>query len=109
MPHPVPRCPDCQAAIGELHQDGCDTAHCPLTGGQRLTCGHDEDDEDCRSTWSGLWPGDAECREWDWWVRDVPGMGLIPCPANAPGAVEDLNRLVYAARWDPAAQRYQRI
>ncbi|MFJ9447142.1 hypothetical protein ACIRRH_35630 [Kitasatospora sp. NPDC101235] len=102
-------CPDCQAAPGELHQDGCDIALCAQTGRQHLMCDHDEDDERCRSTWTGQWPGTAECREWGWCVRDVPGLGLTPCPAEDPHAVEDLNRLVTGARWDADSQRFQRI
>ncbi|MFE4398723.1 MULTISPECIES: hypothetical protein [Streptomycetaceae] len=101
-------CPDCQAAPGDVHQDDCDIALCAQTGRQRLMCGHDEDDERCRSTWTGQWPGTAECREWDWYVRDVPGLGLVPCPADAPDAVEDLNRLNTNARWNPDTQRFQR-
>ncbi|MGW2401774.1 hypothetical protein ACWCYY_34995 [Kitasatospora sp. NPDC001664] len=105
------RCPDCQVEPGDLHQEDCDIALCAQSGRQLQMCDHDQDDERCLSIWTGEWPGAAECREWGWFVRATPDpvLGLVPCPADDPDAVEDLNRLLTGARWDPAAQRYQRI
>jgi hypothetical protein len=101
-----PNCPDCAAAPGESHEDGCDVARCMATGRQRLSCagGHD-----CgQDVWTGDWPGDAECREFGWWVQDrcAEGMGWLPCAPDAPGATEDLNRLATHAHWSPERRRW---
>ncbi|MGW0647949.1 hypothetical protein ACWD4T_03955 [Streptomyces umbrinus] len=98
-------CPDCGVAPGELHSDGCDTAHCPDTGAQRLMCDHDGA---CESRWSGDFAGAAECRAWGWWLTEQPGLGLVPCPPGTEGAIEDYNRLITHARWDADEQRYVR-
>ena len=49
--------------------------------------------------WTGEWPGVAECREFGWFCQDGHGFdpkvgGFCPCPPNAPGAMEDINRWV---------------
>jgi len=51
-------------------------------------------------TWTGEWPGIAECRERGWYCQDGFGPSsrwgsFCPCPKDAPGAMEDLNRLAY--------------
>jgi hypothetical protein len=48
--------------------------------------------------WTGEWPGVAECRERGWFCQDGHGPdrrwgSFCPCPPDAPGATEDLNRL----------------
>ena len=50
--------------------------------------------------WTGEWPGIAECRERGWFCQDGFGPhprygSFCPCPRDAPGATEDLNRLAY--------------
>ncbi len=100
-------CPDCAVRPGKAHDGDCDVARCLETGHQRLSCsgrGHD-----CGSDlWTGEWPGDAECREFGWWVQDrcVEGMGWVPCAADAPGATEDLNRLSRDAVWSRERRRW---
>jgi hypothetical protein len=122
-------CPDCGAPVNAPHTDGCDVARCLHDGGQRLMheiaggsptvveidgeliigtvyYGHD-----CgRDVWTGLWPGEAECAEFGWWVQDRcdEGLGFVPCAPDAPGATQDLNRLYRDARWDRAAGRWRR-
>jgi hypothetical protein len=111
-----PTCPDCAATIGGAHDNGCDVARCLATGGQRIQCdGHDDThpyaEHDCgQQTWTGRWPGEAECAEFGWWVQDrcAEGLGFVPCAPDAPGATEDLNRLVRDAVWDAQAGRWQR-
>jgi hypothetical protein len=98
-------CPDCQVAPGQRHEDGCDIARCARTGTQRLQCGHD----DCNTTaWTGRWPGEAECEEYGWYIREQPGIGWVPCPADYPEAEHDLMRLATHCRWDTTLQRWIR-
>jgi hypothetical protein len=123
-------CLDCGATVGAPHTDGCDVARCLYDGGQRLMhemvggspivvmgfggipiIDADPNSHDCgRDVWTGLWPGEAECKEFGWWVQDRcdEGLGFAPCAPDAPGATEDLNRLYRDARWDRAAGRWRR-
>jgi hypothetical protein len=32
-------CTDCEAAVGEIHELGCDTEDCPRCGEQLISCG----------------------------------------------------------------------
>jgi hypothetical protein len=83
---PEPNCPSCQAGAGKPHRQPCDVARCLSTGLQRQpSCRCPQD------TWTGRWPGEAECEEFGWMLG--PGM-------------PDLNRLYTNATWDPAACRW---
>jgi hypothetical protein len=66
---------------------------------QNHDCGH--------QTWSGEWPGNAECREFGWYVYGDPSVEgyWVRCGPDHPKATEDLNRLVIDAEWDPDTQR----
>ncbi len=102
-----PTCPDCAVAAGIEHEEGCDVARCLENGWQRLTCagfGHDCGED----VWTGDWPGDQECREFGWWVQDrcTEGLGWVPCAPDAPGAMEDLNRLHVEAVWSRESRRW---
>jgi hypothetical protein len=87
-------CPDCGVRIGQPHQTQCDVARCEACGGQRMTCGYQDQGHDA-IPWGGDWPGAAECRRRGWWARLVPGEGWRPCAQSEPGASEDLNRLAF--------------
>lgn len=88
-----PCCPpgDCEVPVGAAHVGECDVARCLVTGLQRLMC---DLNHDCGSdTWSGLWPGEAECQEFGWLTGpDLP----------------DLNRLHAEANWDPQTRRWMK-
>jgi hypothetical protein len=100
-------CPDCGAGAGEVHEPGCDIEQCPRCGGQLIACGcRRKPPLDARMPWTGLWPGVAECREFGWFARPVPGTGWVSCRADEPGAVEDLNRLQAMAKWDRSSKRF---
>ena len=65
---------------------------CPECGDQALCCDCDAE----HTVWTGEWPGPAECREKGWYCQGgVPGFPWRPCGPEAPGATEDLNRLVH--------------
>ena len=103
-------CPDCKAMPGERHQDGCDVERCPKCGGQLISCRHTVL-VDNRIPWSGEWPGEMECREFDWWVYwgDAPVHGgpWIRCERDHPGARADLNRLYMGeAVWSIEQKRW---
>lgn len=54
-------CPDCGAAPGEPHQDGCDVERCSFCGYQRFSCGCDDAKHDkAFARWTGFWPGEVE-------------------------------------------------
>lgn len=86
-----PECPACGAAVGELHQGGCDVEPCPYCGGQLFSCCSEDSfegvpDED-RMPWTGLWPGAAECIAFGWYCRPCPAAGrraglTSPTPAR---------------------------
>lgn len=93
-------CPDCGVAIGDRHEPGCDVARCVGCGAQTLSH-HAFGDAECEvtawpmQTWTGEWPGEAECREW----------GI-----SGPTALDNLNHLIRSgiAHWSSEQERYVR-
>lgn len=61
-----------------------------------------------RLPWTGVVPGKAECQEFGWFRRQVPGLVWQPCGRDEPGAREDLDRLHAEARWDRLRKRFVR-
>ena len=59
-----------------------------------------------RLAWTGLWPGEAECREFGWFAQFVEGKGWVPCDPDTPGAQPNLTRLYSTATWDPEKARW---
>ena len=59
-----------------------------------------------RLPWTGKWPGEAECIEFGWYSRMIPGQGWVRCEKGDPGAGPNLNRLAMEAMWDPKARRW---
>jgi hypothetical protein len=99
MPSTKP-CPDCGVLPGKKHRGCCDVERCGVCGGQAISCGCRDKCSGVRCTrtlWTGDWPGVAECRERGWYSQDqhIPNSrwgSFCPCPPDAPGASEDLNR-----------------
>ena len=106
----LPRCPGCDCDIGEIHDPVCDVARCRATGLQWQVCDHQAASAvpHDRDAWTGRYPGEAECTEFGWFARLVPGEGWIECDAQTPGAQPDLNRLQADGRWDASAGRWTR-
>jgi hypothetical protein len=72
-----PHCPDCDALIGQAHDEDCDVARCVVTGNQRLSCGGWH--HDCgNQSWTGPTPAPA-----------IP-TGSILCGPGGRIAPEDL-------------------
>lgn len=61
-------CPDCDAKIGDKHDEGCDTARCSICMGQRLGCDCQDGDG---GVWTGQWPGTKEAYDWKLVVYDT--------------------------------------
>lgn len=98
-------CPDCGVAPGENHRSGCDIERCATCGLQVGACDHPPT---TAIPWTGMWPGEAECREFGWFARLLAGQGWVPCAPADPGASPDLNRLYTEASWDRAQKRWVR-
>jgi hypothetical protein len=102
-------CPGCDVPPGDYHRIGCDIEQCPYCGGQFISCMCRKSPPlDDRMPWTGIWPGVLECREFGWYAKLVPGKGWLSCPADEPGATEDLNRLRIEAVWDRTGKRFVR-
>jgi hypothetical protein len=62
-----------------------------------------------RLPWTGKWPGEAECEEFGWYCKEVPGKGWMPCDKDDPDCKGGhLNRLYAEAVWDANLGRFVR-
>lgn len=127
----------CGAKVGEVHAYGCDVERCARCGMQAIACDciyevcgmdprtleekhpeifadgptdemqerWDREWDARRVPWTGEYPGAAECREYGLWCVGPPWKSV---PADAPGATEDLNRLLSTCRWDQQEQKFKR-
>src|SRR5262245_6500080 len=77
-------CHDCGARPGERHRHDCDVERCSNCGRQRVSCGCPGRLRRRRLPWTGEFPGMAECREFDWFSKRVPGVGWVRCDENDP-------------------------
>ena len=101
-------CHDCGAHPGALHEPDCDVERCANCGGQRVSCGCPDRLKNRRLPWTGEWPGEAECREFGWFGKLIPGAGWVACDQHDPDAEPDVNRLYREAKWDRRAGRFVR-
>tara|TARA_R110002049_G_scaffold215606_1_gene387053 strand:+ start:13193 stop:13795 length:603 start_codon:yes stop_codon:yes gene_type:complete len=49
------KCPDCGAAVGKPHKNGCDVQRCSICGSQKISC-NCTDRDPLASVWTGEWP-----------------------------------------------------
>lgn len=107
------KCPDCQVAPGDRHQDGCDVARCAFNGRQYISCFDIEKlddgtydfkeptDHSCSpDTWTGEWPGVKVCRENNWYT-DVVGLN------GTTIHMEDLNSVSQRAVWNTEIEDWE--
>ena|GEM_PF-3331946 len=102
-------CPDCGVSPGQFHTPGCDVERCSQCGLQAIGCDCAFEADSNRVSWSGEWPGVAECREFGWYSkRNHGGVGYVPCDKEDPEASEDLNRLYEdeSVEWSVEKQRW---
>jgi hypothetical protein len=101
-------CPDCGAAPGELHKNTCDQTICPACGSLYFTCGCP--DEAIKGLpqvpWRGEPPAITACKEYNLYIRDIPGKWNVPCSGDDEGAREDLDRLYTQGAWDVSRQKW---
>ena len=113
-------CHDCGVLPGYEHSDGCDVARCPECGIQRLQC-EEHEDSTLPAIWTGIWPGEIECVEYDLWSKwvgkdifdptYVPGDGhWEQTTADDPDRGPDLNKLAtMPLKWSKRLQRFVKL
>ena len=58
-----------------------------------------------RMPWTGVWPGEEECREFGWFSLDRSIRWPVPCDPDTPGARPMLNDLACFSEWDARLRR----
>jgi hypothetical protein len=133
MPSELRNCLFCYVKPGELHVLGCSIERCALCGRQLISCGcrqfgqfgrFDAVDRSNygRLPWTGEYPGNDACREFDLWCylgdartkeplspkdHTTPGR-FFQCSKDHPHAEEDLSRLHQVAYWDKEQRKFVR-
>ena len=121
MPHlPIlaaaERCPDsdCNAEIGQPHTRDCTRVLCIAVGVQRILHLADppDGDHDCGlDVWTGHPNGTIEAVAQGWFVRPgsagPDGARWVPCGADDPDAVPDLDAVLRAGRWNPTRRIFE--
>src|SRR4051812_20418000 len=110
MMHSPSKCPVCGVSPNNYHIIDCEFEQCAYCGESVVECLCEAGPLplDDRIPWSGSLPGVAECREWGWYARLLPGLGWVPCSQDDPMAVEHLQRFHYGARWDRETKQFVR-
>ena len=98
-------CPDCGVKIGEFHRPGCDVERCPECGGQRIGC-YTHENCKTKTKWTGYWPGELECQEYNLFSKFIHGSGWESCEANDPDGGPDLNTLISKGTWSKQKQKF---
>ena len=81
-------CPDCNAALGKKHEDGCDVERCPHCGGQALGCVGFNPNDPRREPWPRKWPG-----------RPIVNVSVSSSPATARCLISTVSlRSVFGTR-----------
>ena len=100
-------CPDCCAAIGTLHKEGCDISRCKIHGRQLFQCLLSQKADDCISTrFNGYYPGTLEAFERDWYTYLDENKTWTRCEANHPQAALDINRVMTELVWDSNQEKF---
>jgi hypothetical protein len=102
-------CPTCGAKRGEWHQRGCDWEQCPYCGDALRECvcspgGLPPLDD--RIPWAGRSEWAMACLDLGFFKRRV-GKTWLPCDADSPGSVLDVNRLLRECVWNREAKRFE--
>ena len=110
-------CPSCLVAATEYHRCDCILETCPYCGRDLHSCmmrpkGCPRKSTsfwppplDDRIPWNGRLIGVQECCDLGWFAKNVAGK-MVPCHADDPGALPDINRLHREAYWDRRQERF---
>jgi hypothetical protein len=99
------KCPNCRVSIGEKHKVDCDVGRCKTHGNQRLFC---TGSGICAETkFSGYWPGTEEAIERGWFAIQVEGREWVPCHADEPNSIPDVNKVIRTLEWNPDTEKYE--
>jgi hypothetical protein len=101
-------CPDCKAAEGRWHKQGCKWEQCPYCGNFLTDCGPCQGwpPLDDRIVWQGCCPWLLACADLGLFERQVDGQ-WEPCRAEDPGSQPDVLRFLHHYRWNREAKQFE--